>query len=145
MPYLKIWLHFVWATKDRTPVLTKEIKPELFRHIRENALKKDIHLDFINGHLEHVHALISIKGDQSVSKIAQLLKGESSHWANQKQLMQGKLDWQDDYAAFSVSESLVDTVREYIKNQEEHHRKKTFAEEYAELLKMHGLMEMVRG
>ena len=145
MPYLKIWVHFVWATKDRAPVLAKEIRPELFRHIRDNALKKDIQLDFINGYLEHVHALVSLRGDQSVSKVAQLLKGESSHWANQQNLLRQKLEWQDDYSAFSVSELLVNTVREYIKNQEEHHRNKTFAEEYSELLRTHGLAEMIRG
>jgi putative transposase len=125
--------------------LTKEIRPELFRHIRENALKKDIHLDFINGHLEHVHALVSLRGEQTISKVAQLLKGESSHWANQQNLLPGKLEWQDDYAGFSVSESQVNMVREYIKNQEEHHRTKSFGEEYAALLRAHGLAEVRKG
>ena len=139
MPYLKVWVHMVWATKDRSPLLNKEIRPELFRHIRENAVKKDIYVEFVNGYVEHVHALVSLKGDQPISRIAQLLKGESTHWANQKNLLSPRLDWQDDYAAFSVSETDVEVVREYIRNQEDHHHKRTFAEEYAELLTKHGL------
>jgi len=145
MPYLKIWVHLVWATKNHEPVLTKENRSAFYRHIRENAVKKEIHLDFINGHVDHVHALVSLKSDQAISKVAQLLKGESSHWANKNNLFPHKLEWQDDYCALSVSESLVNRVREYIKNQEEHHRKKTFAEEYSELLRTHGLVEVSRG
>ena len=126
-------------------MLAKEIRQQLFTHIRENARAKGIFLDFINGYIEHIHTLISLGGDQSVSKVAQLLKGESSHWANQQQLMPTKLEWQDEYIAVSVSDSVVDTVREYIKNQEEHHRKKSFAEEYDEFLKGYGFAALRKG
>ena len=145
MPYLKVWIHLIWATKNREPVLNKEIRPVLFRHIRNNSEGKEIHLDFINGYHDHVHTLISLKNDQTISRVAQLLKGESSHWINQQNLIPQKLEWQDDYFAVSVSESQVNTVREYIKNQEEHHRKRTFAEEYAELLRQHGFVELIKG
>jgi putative transposase len=138
MPYLRIWIHLIWSTKNRAPILDKEIRPKLFSHIRDNARAKGIHLDFINGYVEHVHAFVSFGADQSVAKVAQLLKGESSHWANQQQFMARKLEWQDEYIAVSVSESMVETVREYIRNQEEHHRKKPFAEEYNEFLKEYG-------
>jgi putative transposase len=110
MPYLKIWVHLIWSTKNRTPVLDKEIRPKLFSHIRDNARAKGIYLDFINGYVDHVHALISVGADQSIAKVAQLLKGESSHWANQQQLTRRKLEWQDEYIAISVSESTVDTA-----------------------------------
>lgn len=126
-------------------MLATEIRTRLFNHIRENARAKAIYLDFINGYVEHVHALISLGGDQSVSKVAQLLKGESSHWANQQQLTATKLEWQDEYIAVSVSDSMVDIVREYIKNQEEHHRKKSFAEEYDEFLKEYGFAALRKG
>ena len=138
MPYLKVWIHLVWATRNREPVLKKEIRPEIFEHIRANAKAKDIHLDFINGHLDHVHALISLKSDQTISKVTQLLKGESSHWANKHVPMPERLEWQNEYFAISVNASEVKAVREYIRNQEEHHRKRTFGEEYAELLRQHG-------
>ncbi len=116
-------------------MLTEEIRPLLFAHVRENARAKGIYLDFIGGYVDHVHALVSLGGDQTIAKLAQLLKGESAHWANQQSSTIGKIEWQDEYFAASVSESLVDRAREYIKNQEEHHRKKPFAEEYDHLLK----------
>lgn len=138
MGYIKIWIHLVWTTKNREPVLSKEIRYPLYEHILENALKKDIHIDFINGHLEHIHCLISLKSGQTVDNILMLLKGESSHWINQNKLLKGKFGWQDEYFAVSVSESAVNRVREYIKNQEEHHRKKSFQQEYDEFIHKYG-------
>ena len=101
-------------------------------------MSKGIHLDFINGYTDHVHTLISLKSDQTVAKVAQMLKGESSHWINQTELLNVKFEWQDEYIAISVSESIVDKVREYIKNQEVHHRKKSFSEEYQEFIDKYG-------
>ena len=107
--------------------------------MRENAEKKSIHLDSINGVADHVHTLVALKADQSIAKVAQLLKGESSHWVNDQKLTPYKFEWQDEYIAVSVSDSAVEAVRQYIRNQEEHHRKKAFAEEYREFLAKHGL------
>jgi len=76
--------------------------------------------------------------DQTIQKIMQLIKGESSFWINKNQLTQQKFEWQDEYFAVSVSESFLDKVRNYIKNQEEHHRKKSFQEEYDEFLEKYG-------
>ena len=140
MPLLKIWIHLVWATKNRAPVLTKNIREIIFKHIKENGKKKNIHVDFVNGHCDHVHCLISLNAEQTIAKVVQLLKGESSYWANKNNLCEEKLAWQDEYFAVSVSESGVDRVREYIKNQEEHHRNKTFGEEYDEFIKKYELM-----
>ena len=139
MPLLKIWIHLVWATKNRAPVLTKDIREIIFKHIKENGKKKNIHVDFVNGHCDHVHCLVSLNAEQTIAKVVQLLKGESSYWANKNNLCEEKLVWQDEYFAVSVSESGVDRVREYIKNQEEHHRNKTFGEEYDEFIKKYGL------
>ena len=133
MGYTKIWVHLVWATKKREPVLNKAIRTKIFSHIRENALAKNIHIDFINGHIDHVHILISLNADQTISNIIQLIKGESSYWINKNKLTLQKFEWQDDYFAVSVSESGINSVREYIKNQEEHHAKKTFQKEYDEI------------
>ena len=74
-----------------------------------------------------------------VSKLTMLIKGESSHWINKNKLVKGKFQWQDEYIALSVSESIIPKVRDYIKNQEEHHRKKTFSEEYDEFIKKYGV------
>jgi REP element-mobilizing transposase RayT len=141
MPYLKIWIHLVWATKDRQPLIQHAWKVDLHTHIRENATEKGIHLDFINGYSEHIHALISMNADQTIAKIVQLLKGESSHWVNEQQLVKGHFAWQEEYFAVSVGESQIDKVREYIKNQDEHHRVKTFAEEWERLIEIYGFQE----
>ncbi|MBI5217312.1 MAG: IS200/IS605 family transposase [Bacteroidia bacterium] len=143
MGYIKIWIHLVWTTKNREPLLSKEIRYLLFEHIRENANNKDIFIDFINGHLEHIHCLISLKPGQSIDNILMLLKGESSYWINKNKLTKTKFAWQDEYFAVSVSESVVDRVRDYIKNQEEHHRKVSFQEEYDEFIKMYGFDKFV--
>jgi REP element-mobilizing transposase RayT len=76
--------------------------------------------------------------DQTIQKVMQLIKGESSFWINKNKLTIDKFEWQDEYFAVSVSESMVDKVRDYIKNQEEHHRKKTFQEEYDEFISKYG-------
>jgi putative transposase len=130
MPYLYIWIHFVWATKNRAPLLTKNIRQDVFKHIKDNGSLKNIHIDFVNGHLEHVHCLVSLNQKQTIAEVAQLVKGESSYWINKYKLTPEKFEWQDEYFAVSVSEKDVNKIREYIKNQEEHHSKTTFAQEY---------------
>lgn len=142
MAYVRIWVHTVWGTKDREPILEKENRYTLFEHIRENARTKDIYIDFINGYTDHVHTLLSLNSEQSIAKVMQLMKGESSHWANKNSLFKHKLYWADEYFAVSVSESMTNKVREYIKNQEEHHKKKTFAEECEEFMTKYGFVKM---
>ncbi|MBL7996992.1 IS200/IS605 family transposase [bacterium] len=138
MPYIRIWVHIVWATKRRERIIHSNFRQELFDHIRSNARQKDIFLDCLNGVEDHLHALISLGSDQTISKIVQLLKGESSHWINKQKLLKGKFEWQDDYFAVSLSESGIDTVRRYIRNQETHHKKKTFEDEYQEFMEKYG-------
>lgn len=135
MPFLKIWIHAVWAVKNREPLLkSKYIRYQAFQHIRQNAIDKKIHLDFVNGHVDHIHCLISLKQEQSIAKVLQLIKGESSHWINETHLCDSHFEWQDEYYAVSVSESIVDKVRDYIKNQEEHHKTKSFEQECEEFM-----------
>lgn len=134
MPYIRIWIHAVWSTKNRVPYLKQEIRQDVFRHIWDNAKAKDIHLNEINGDADHVHCLISLSGDQNISKVIQLLKGESSFWVNKNELCTDKFEWQDEYFAVSVSESQFMNVKNYIANQEEHHKKKSFKEEYDEFI-----------
>lgn len=145
MPYLKINIHFVWSTKNREPFLnTKESRQLVWNHIRENAKEKGIYVDFVNGYEDHCHCLISLGVNQSVNKVMQLIKGESSFWINKNpNLFPGlngrKFEWQNEYFALSVSESVLERVRSYIKNQEEHHHTKTFQEEYDEILKKYNI------
>ena len=138
MPYVKVWIHLVWSTKNRQPFLKDEIRPTVFQHMRDNAKKKDIFLDFFNGYREHVHALVSLGTEQTISNIVKLMKGESSHWINQNNLIDLKFEWQHEYFAVSVCESLLDKTRDYIRNQEAHHSRKGFDDEFELMLKKYG-------
>ena len=134
MPFIKIWIHLVWSTKNRVPYVKDNIRQKVFQHIRENAIEKGIYLDFVNGFTDHIHCLISLGVDQTIAKTVQLIKGESSFWINRQELMEEHFEWQDEYFAVSVSESGVNNVRNYIRRQEEHHRQKTFQQEYDEFI-----------
>ena len=136
MPFLKVYIHYVWSTKNRVPYLNSpELRQKVWQHIAENARSKGIFADFVNGYSDHCHCLVSLGVDQPLQKVAQIIKGESSYWINKNQLTSQKFEWQNDYYAVSVSESSVDRVRDYIKNQEEHHRRKSFQEEYDGFIK----------
>ena len=140
MPLIKVYIHFVWSTKNRYPFLhTKKIREQVWQHIKDNASKKGIFIDYVNGHSDHCHCLVSLGSDQTIEKVMQLIKGESSYWINKQSdflplFNNGKFGWQDEYFAFAVSESSIDSVRNYIRQQEEHHRQFTFQEEYDSLI-----------
>jgi len=138
MPYIRIWIHLIWSTKKREKTITKELKPVLLEHIIKNAVTKNIFIDTINCVDDHIHILISLGNDQTISKTVQLIKGESSNWINRNKLVHGYFEWQDEYIAVSISQSIIHKVRNYIRNQEEHHRKKTFSEEYNEFIDNYG-------
>ena len=126
MSWVRIWVHLVFTTKNRERIILKDFRNCIYDHIKENAGEKKIWLDTINGYLEHIHCLISLDREYSISKVSQLIKGESSFWINKNNILRNKFSWQDDYWAVSVSESHLDAVGNYIHNQEEHHRKSHF-------------------
>jgi putative transposase len=139
MPFVKVMIHAVWGIKNHYPFLTKEIKQKVIAHIKENALIKQIYIDRLNGHTDHLHCLFGLNADTSIAKTLQLIKGESAYWINKQQLTKSKFEWADEYYAASVSESLLDNIRAYIDSQEEHHKKRTFLEEYEEFIKKYNL------
>ena len=138
MPWIRVWIHLVFSTKNREPFLDKSIRQKVFDHIKQNATEKGIWLECINGFSDHAHCLISLDKEQTISKVVQLIKGESSFWINKQNWCNGTFKWQDDYWAVSVSESHVVQVKDYIFNQEEHHGKTTFREEVDEFMKKYG-------
>ncbi|OXA77300.1 IS200/IS605 family transposase [Flavobacterium frigidimaris] len=139
MPYIKVYIHFVWSTKNRFPFLDSvELRKKVWNHISDNAKEKGIYIDFINGYSDHCHCLVSLGVEQNIKKIMHLIKGESSFWINKNKLTKEKFEWQDEYFAVSVSESVVDKVRDYIMKQEIHHEKKSFQEEYDEFISKFG-------
>ena len=98
MSWVRVWIHLVFSTKNREALLnTKKLKFQVFQHIKKNAEEKNIWLDCVNGYDDHAHCLVSLGKDQTISKVAQLIKGESSFWINQNQLTENKFFWQDDY------------------------------------------------
>ena len=141
MAYVKNWLHCVWGTKDRVPHLNGKMRFELIKHIRTNAKSKNIYIDFIGGYIQHIHCIISLNPDQTLSKVMQLIKGESSFWINRNKSTRKKFEWAVEYFAVSIGESDLPNVRRYIANQEEHHRVKTWEEEYNDFLKKYGFEE----
>ncbi len=128
----------IFNKRKTTISFYKRIKGKSFFHIKENVKQKNIWLDSINGYQEHIHCLISLNKEQSISKVAQLIKGESSFWINKNQLTNSKFIWQDDYWAVSVSESHLEELRKYIQQQEEHHKIKSFTEEVDAFMKKYG-------
>lgn len=139
MSWIRIWVHLVFSTKNREAFfINKEIKENIIEHIKSNAKKKDIWLEEIDGDKDHLHCLISLGRDQTISKISQLIKGESSKWINDYKLTKIKFSWQDDYWAVSVSEAHIKIVKKYIQNQEVHHKTKSFTEEVDEFMKKYG-------
>ncbi|SFO57128.1 REP element-mobilizing transposase RayT [Algoriphagus ornithinivorans] len=139
MPYIKVYIHFVFTTKNRFPFLNNlETRLAVWDHIRQNCKKKGIFIDRVSGHKDHCHCLISLGIDQTIQKVMQLIKGESSFWINKNNLIKERFEWQDEYFAVSVSESIVEKVRNYISNQEIHHAKKSFKDEYDEFLNKYG-------
>jgi len=138
MSYIKIYVHYVWSTKNRMPLLTTDIRHKVFKHIKENARDKGIYIDFINGYIDHIHCLISLNDDISISKIAQLIKGESSFWINKNKLTNTKFAWQKEYFAIGVCDDKIQIIRDYIANQDNHHIKMSFAQEYDKFIKRYG-------
>ncbi len=131
MAHVRFWAHAVWGTKNRHPYLTGEIRTAVIDHIKSNAENKNIYVYRINGHLEHLHCLLALNADMSITKTMQLIKGESSLWINKHKITNLKFEWAEEYFSVSVSESLLGKVAEYIDNQEEHHKRVTFSEECA--------------
>src|SRR5215213_7876575 len=134
MSYVRVWVHLVFTTKNREPILSADLRNKMMEHITENARSKEIFLDSIGGWSEHLHLLISLGREQSIAKVAMLIKGESAHWFNEQKFVRGKFHWQDDYFALSVSESQLERVRNYIRDQEVHHRAKSFTDEFEALM-----------
>jgi REP element-mobilizing transposase RayT len=132
-------IHAVWGTKNRAPFLTHDIRRQVIAHIKANAREKRLYIDTLDGYIDHLHCLYGSNADMSISKTLQLMKGEPAHWINKEKVTKLHFEWADEYFAVSVSESMIPAVRAYIRNQEEHHKKKTFKEEYDQFIKKYNL------
>lgn len=128
--YSRCWLHLVWETLRREPMLDKRAAAKASVNLMEYSSGKNIYMKINYFNADHVHALIDLPTNLTIEQVVQLLKGSSSHWINQNRLVRGRFAWGRGYGAFSVSSSDVSRVSNYIARQEEHHRRRTFEEEY---------------
>ncbi|WP_290867897.1 IS200/IS605 family transposase [Flavobacterium sp.] len=134
----KIWIHAIWTTKEREPLIHPNVENKIHQFLSEQLRAQGCPVRIINGMPDHIHCLFLLSPQKSIADVIKQIKGSSSHFINQNNLIADKFTWQTGYAAYSVSESGVDRVFEYIKHQKIHHQKKTFLQEYDEFIKLYG-------
>ncbi len=137
--FTNLLTHVIFSTKDRAPYIDAEVKPELLAYLGGMVREVDGKSYAINGMADHIHLLIGLPPTMALSNAMKIVKANSSRWVSQKWAEKRACGWQTGYGAFSVSRSNVPEVLKYITNQEEHHRKITFQEEFIAFLKKHGI------
>lgn len=137
--YTQIYIHIVFAVKGRQPLIPKEHKAELHRYITGIVKNKKQKIIQINSMPDHIHILVGIAPEAAISDLVRDIKANSSKFINKKQWVMGRFEWQQGFSAFSYSHSQLSAIANYIKNQEKHHARKTFKEEYLEFLDLYGV------
>lgn len=132
--YSQIYIQVVFAVKGRENLIHKEWKDELCKYIVGIIKGKNQKPIIVNGVSDHIHVFIGLRPSMAISDLVRDIKNNSSNFINSKRWVKGKFSWQEGYGAFSYSHRQIETIYNYILNQEEHHRKKTFREEYLEFL-----------
>jgi putative transposase len=130
-------VHLIFSTKDRMPVLPSSLKEQLHGYMASVLAELNCQVILINSMPDHVHVLFNLARTAALAKVVEHVKRSSSKWLKSKGAAYGKFSWQSGYGAFSVSESKVTEVANYIRNQEEHHRKSSFQDEFTKFLKHH--------
>ncbi|MFQ6673720.1 MAG: IS200/IS605 family transposase [Fidelibacterota bacterium] len=137
----RVWIHAVFGTKDRKPLLRPDFAQGVHDHIKTYLEELGCSVRLINGTADHVHLLFLLGHQRSISQVMKSVKSESSHWINQHDFHPAKFAWQVGYGLFSVSESGVEKVERYIEGQKEHHRNVTFREEFDYFMRKYDLKE----
>ncbi|MGB7924657.1 MAG: IS200/IS605 family transposase [Pyrinomonadaceae bacterium] len=135
--FTNLLTHIIFSTKDRAPYIDAEVKRELLAYLGGMVREVNGKAYAINGTADHVHLLVSLPPTIALSDAMKVVKANSSRWVSEKWVTRKAFGWQTGYGAFSVSRSNVSDVLKYIANQEEHHRKITFKEEFVAFLKKH--------
>jgi REP element-mobilizing transposase RayT len=136
--YSKIWVHAVWSTKNRMPLIYPKMEQKLFEFLKDELKKMGCMVSIVNGMPDHVHCLFGINPQKSITDIIKQIKGSSSYFVNSNNLISEKFIWQRGFGVFGVSHSAVDNVYYYIRNQKQHHKKRTFDNEYIKFMELHG-------
>jgi len=137
--YISCHVHYIFSTKRRERIIGPNVRPRLWAYLGGIARENKMMALAVGGVEDHVHLLLSLPSTMALARAVQLIKGGSSLWMNDTFPDQGSFAWQEGYGAFTVSVSQIDKTISYIGNQEAHHRRKTFQEEYLEFLKRHGV------
>lgn len=132
--YTHIHIQAVLTVQNRECIILNSWKEDLHKYITGIIQSNNHKLLAINGMPDHIHILFGLRPSQSLSDLMQDIKGSSSKWINDKKLICGKFSWQEGYGAFSYSKSEVPNIIQYIINQTTHHKRKTFSEEYLDML-----------
>lgn len=136
----RIWIHLIFSTKNRFPFLSdKKVRTNMHAYLAKMLREQDCETLIVNGVEDHVHALFSLSRTHSISSVVKEIKRTSSRWVKEFSRELQKFHWQLGYGAFSVSQSNLEEVIRYIENQEEHHKKVTFKDEYRAFLKAYGV------
>ena len=133
--FTQLYVHLVFAVKYRERLLRPEIRSEIFSYISGIITNRKHKSIIINGVFDHIHLLIGLYVNDTISDLVGAIKKSSSTFINDRNWFVGKFHWQEGYGAFTYGRSQLDLIYNYIKNQESHHRKRSFREEYLELLK----------
>jgi putative transposase len=133
--FSQIYLQYVFAVKGRENLLQQPWRKEVFKYISGIISAKGQKPIIVNGVADHVHVFVGLKPSMGISELVQSIKNNSSKFINDQNLVKGRFEWQEGYGVFSYAQSQVDQVYQYILNQEEHHKRRTFQEEYVDLLK----------
>ncbi|MFH6961115.1 IS200/IS605 family transposase [Flavobacterium plurextorum] len=134
--YSQLYIHIVFAVKGRQNLISKKSKDEIYKYITGIITHQKQKLIAINGMPDHIHILVGIKPNISISDLVRDIKSSSSKFINEQKWINGKFEWQTGFGAFSYGHSQLTSVIKYIENQEEHHKTKTFKEEYITFLKL---------
>jgi len=137
--YTQIHIHAVFAVQNRLSLIKKEWQDRLYQYIIAIIQNHGHKVLSIGGMPDHIHLLFGFRPTQSLSELMQNAKRDSSEWINKEKLILGKFSWQEGYGAFSYSKSQIPQIIKYIENQETHHEKRTFIEEYIKILNDFGL------
>ena len=132
--YSQIYIQIVFAVQGRQNLITKNHQEELHKYITGIVQKREQKMLTVYCNPDHTHLLVGLKPNITISDLVRDIKAGSSNFINENRWVKGKFNWQEGYGAFSYSRSQIDRVAKYILNQEEHHRRKTFKDEYLELL-----------
>jgi len=135
----KVYVHIIFSTKLRKPFITKDIQNELYSYIAGTLINLKSDVLKINGIKDHIHILCTLPRTITIAKILEEMKKSSSKWIKTNGTKWSGFAWQDGYGTFSVSSSLINNVIKYIENQEEHHKKVSFQDEFREFLKKYNI------